>query len=312
MRSASIELFSPAKLNLFFRVLHKRQDGYHEIASLYQAIDLGDRLALTEATEDRLTCSDSSLSTGEDNLITRALHLFRSASRMESLRVRCHLHKNIPMEAGLGGGSSNAATMLFGLNELTGRPLDQRHLQGLAASLGSDPPFFFSSGTAYCTGRGEIFSDVLLPLHDLLPAGESWIAKPCLGSSTPRVYQACKPDLLASRDPIETLRGFQCGTPGFFNDLEEAAFDLHPELLIYKKQLQALGFTTVVMMGSGSSFLCIGPLSKCAFEPKLDDCSSGKEDLKYPYLDGVRFYPIGPAVRNPSAPHYWYYNEKNC
>jgi 4-diphosphocytidyl-2-C-methyl-D-erythritol kinase len=105
--------FSPAKLNLFFRVLSRRSDGFHEIASLFQTIDLGDVLEIAAASQDQLTCTDKELPCDERNLVVKALHLFRRKTGMETFSIRCHLEKKIPKEAGLGGGSSNAATILF-------------------------------------------------------------------------------------------------------------------------------------------------------------------------------------------------------
>ncbi len=255
-----MRLFSPAKLNLFFRVLGKRADGYHEIASLFQAINVGDFLTF-EVTkgEDELFCSDSSLPCDESNLIFRALRLFREKTK-ESFGLRVFLEKRIPMEAGLGGGSSNAATTLFALNELKKTGIEEKELQHWGAELGSDIPFFFSKGTAYCRGRGEIVTDV-----SHFPPVSGWIARPLhKGLSTALVYQKCTQQAL-------------CDAP-FFNDLEPAAFSLMPELLQLKKELQAFGFDQVSMTGSGSAFFCLG--KKTA-----------------PSLSGVQFIPFQSIQR---------------
>jgi 4-diphosphocytidyl-2-C-methyl-D-erythritol kinase len=250
--------FSPAKLNLFFRVLSKRGDGFHEIASLYQAIDWGDTLELAEACDDQFTCSDPLLPCDEKNLVVKALDLFRLRSGLSSFRVRCHLEKRVPMEAGLGGGSSNAATMLYACNELAGSPATLQELGLWAAELGSDVAFFFSSGSAYCTGRGEKFADQRLPLRSILLPGATWIAKPAFGLSTPKVYAAICSDRLEKRDPRMVLESFHKGTPLFFNDLEDPAFHICPALQDVKCTLQKAGFSTVVMTGSGSAFICLG------------------------------------------------------
>ena len=244
-----MRLFSPAKLNLFFRILRKRSDGYHEIATLMQAIDLGDWLTLVESKSDLLTCSDPSLLCGETNLVMKALRLFRSFHRFPSVAI--HLEKRIPVEAGLGGGSSNAATTLWALNEFSGRPATSEELMEMAAELGSDVPFFFSTGSAYCTGRGERVESVQIPEFS------GFLSKPHYGLSTPRVYQETRVEELLAEDPRSTLLSFSGSTPHYYNDLEPAAFRLEPKLLSHKASLLDR-FPTVLMTGSGSAFFCLG------------------------------------------------------
>lgn len=242
-----MKFFSPAKLNLFFRVIGKRPDGYHEIASLYQAIDFGDTLTLTITSgEDQLTCSDPHLPCDSSNLVLRAVNLFRKKTG-RSFGLHAHLDKHIPIQAGLGGGSSNAATTLWALREMTGVSLSDKELSSWGAELGSDVPFFFSEGTAYCTGRGEIVEN--LPS---LPHLSGWIAKPLVGLSTPAVYQKVVPLAL--------------DTQPFFNDLEPAAFSLLPELADLKTKLFKIGFEQVSMTGSGTAFFCLGPVSSPALQ----------------------------------------------
>lgn len=257
-----LELLSPAKLNLFFRVLRKRPDGYHDIASLYQAVDCFDRLFFSPAKTDLLTCSDPTLPCDSSNLVYKALQLFKTHFPFpESFHI--HLEKKIPMQAGLGGGSSNAATTLWGLNELTGKRATLKELQELGALLGSDVAFFFSSGTAYCTGRGEVLTPYALP-----QPLSGWIAKPAYGLSTPLVYQHTKADYLPQRDPEQALKHF----PTFYNDLEVPAFALEPRLAKLKEKLQRSGFESVTMTGSGTAFFCIGkkapfPMDEVTFFP---------------------------------------------
>lgn len=229
---------SPAKLNLFFKVLHKRADGYHEIRSLYQAIDLFDTLSLEKASQDRLTCTDPELPTDERNLVWRALQLFRTKASFAP--VHLHLEKRIPMQAGLGGGSSNAATTLWALNRFAGEPCSLLQLQELGAQLGSDVPFFFSRGTALCTGRGEKLEEQEpLELRGVL-------VKPPYGLSTPTVYRETR---------VGELQEIKAP---YFNDLEGAALRLEPRLKALKEQLLGCGFQTVCMTGSGSAFFCLG------------------------------------------------------
>ncbi len=172
-----------------------------------------------------------------------------------------HIEKNIPVEAGLGGGSSNAATTLSALNELAGRPATHSQLLEMGALLGSDVPFFFSSGTAYCTGRGEILEPFTLP-----EPLSGWIAKPTYGLSTPLVYQHTRIEELPLRDPREALR-----TLSFFNDLEVPAFRLEPRLLTLRDVLRR-SFEQVTMTGSGTAFVCLKGTPAA--------------------IDGVRFFPF--------------------
>ncbi len=244
-------LFSPAKVNLFFRVIKKRLDGYHEIASLYQSLSLGDQLEVKCADEDRLTCDDPTLACDRSNLVLRAADLFRKKTGL-AIHAHFHLLKRIPIQAGLGGGSSNAATTLWALNTLAGSPASLSELKLWSAEIGSDVSFFFSNGTAYCEGRGEILSN-LAPLS----IQKGWIAKPKSGLSTPLVYQNTQVATLEARDPKQALASFFDGKPHFFNDLEPASFKLAPELLTLKHELNQ-NFEDVVMTGSGTAFFCLG------------------------------------------------------
>lgn len=232
-------LFSPAKLNLYFKVLRKREDGYHDISSLFQAISLGDSLSLNLDTKDSFTCSNPELPLDQTNLVIKALHLFRKKTGL-SFFVRIHLEKLIPMEAGLGGGSSNAATTLWGLNRLLGNPATEKELAAWGSELGSDVPFFFSTGTALCQGRGEIVESTALSAPF-----SAYLAKPPYGLSTPKVYGAINYNELTAKELYQ-------------NDLEKPAFRLKPDLKDFKQNLMNLGFTQVCMTGSGTCFFCLG------------------------------------------------------
>ncbi len=245
---------SPAKLNLFLRILYKREDGYHELASLFQAISLFDTLTFTPTQDpDRLTVEGITMPTDNSNLILRAAKLFRDKTGL-TLNVNVHAIKRIPLEAGLGGGSSNAATTLWAMNELTQRPATLQQLTAWGAELGSDVSFFLSNGTAYCTGRGEN----LISLLPLKQPPSITIIKPNFGLSTPLVYRTLKAAELPQRDPKLALKTFYEGEPSYFNDLEVPAFSLSPALKELQEKLLKSGFETVVLAGSGSSLFCIG------------------------------------------------------
>lgn len=237
-----LSLYSPAKVNLFLKITGKRDDGYHALATLMQTVSLTDILHLSLAKEDSLKCSDAALPTDASNLVLKAADLFRRKTGFK-FGLKAELEKNIPSEAGLGGGSSNAATTLWGLNELFDRPTSTVELAQWAAEIGSDISFFLSQGTAFCTGRGEIVQEMPIPVPQKL-----WLVKTHERLSTPTVYKNVVIADLPERDA-----GYY-----YYNDLELAAFQLIPSLADLKEHLLQLGFHTVVMTGSGSAFFCIG------------------------------------------------------
>ena len=155
---------APAKINLGLKILGRRDDGYHDICSIAQTVDLVDQLRIQEAVDEvangaehvTLTCSDPNLSAGPDNLVQRAVSLFQAQVSSKPRFLRLHLDKRIPMGAGLGGGSAAAAAALRGLNIMYGRPLTGEQLSRLGAQLGSDVPFQLVGGTALLRGRGEV------------------------------------------------------------------------------------------------------------------------------------------------------------
>lgn len=243
--------YSPAKVNLFLRVLSRRSDGYHEIASLFQAIDLFDHLDIDLAEHDQFTCSDHRLPTDGSNLVLKAVAIFRQKTSLQA-PVRIHLAKHIPAEAGLGGGSGNAATTLWALNELLGMPATLEQLKAWSAEIGSDIPFFFSQGTAYCAGRGEIVQE-LKPM----PSQSLIIVKPPYGLSTPSVYKALDISNVSRMTPEDLLKSFEKGQSHYVNDLEAPAFALKPELFALKKEL-CEQYEHVLLAGSGTSLCCFG------------------------------------------------------
>lgn len=248
-----LKLFSPAKINLFLRVVSKRADGYHNLSSLFQTISLGDTLTIELADQDSLTCSQPNVPVNSSNLIIKARDCFRQKTGiLQPLSI--HLQKNIPMQAGLGGGSSNAATMLWACNQLMHTQISDDQLALLGASLGSDVPFFFSHGTAYCTGRGDLVKNM-----DSIGQSSVWIVKPMDNVSTPEIFKRFR--LNSSIDSVNSeddLSQFLNGQLAPFNDLEETTFSILPNLKQLKQDLISQGFQTVLMSGSGSAFFCLG------------------------------------------------------
>lgn len=239
-----ISLFSPAKVNLFLQVRGKRPDGYHELASLFQAISLGDLLHFSIGKSDKISCSkrDPDFPLDSTNLILKSAQCFRNKTSLD-FGLEVSIEKKIPLQSGLGGGSSNAATTLWAINELLLRPASLAELIEWSKELGSDVTFFLSKGTAYCTGRGEIIHEIP-PLESNTPIT---IVKPNFGLSTSLVFKEFT--ALDSSGPANSL---------YFNDLEKPAFRLSAQLLQIKEELLKGGFSHVVMSGSGTSFICIG------------------------------------------------------
>ena len=235
-----IDLISPAKVNLSLRIIKKREDGFHELSSLFQTIDLCDHLKITPSKYDCFTTNSLQIPCDSSNLIIKALHLFRNEIGINQC-YHINLQKTIPIQAGLGGGSSNAATTLWGLNKLNGSIISTEKLMQMGAQLGSDVPFFFSHGTAHCTGRGDVVKDV----DPICLEKPLWLVKPLEGLSTKEIYNALD---LSKCSEIDQL---------FANDLESAAFSVRPSLLNLKNTLQKL-YTRVVMSGSGTAFICEG------------------------------------------------------
>lgn len=245
--------FSPAKINLFLRIICKGEDGYHRLSSLFQTVSLTDVLSFSFHEKDLLECDSSSVPCDGTNLVMKALFLFKKVTGYSHC-FKIYLKKNIPVQAGLGGGSSDAATTLFALNQLTGQPLTERDLSELGASLGSDVPFFFSLGRAHCSGRGEN----VCPIPSV-PSFPLTIVKPRFGLPTNEVYRAlnfCEtlPESIITQDKKSSI----CGDFVYFNDLERAAIAINPRIKEIKEALLDAGFSVVLMSGSGSSFFCIG------------------------------------------------------
>lgn len=261
-----LSLFSPCKINLFLRIIRKREDGFHDLASLFQTIGFGDMLYLKldedESAEcDSFECNMEGVPTDKTNLVIRALDLVRSKTGNDDKFFKANLVKQVPAQAGLGGGSGNAAAAMWGANELLGNPASLEELVEWSGALGSDITFFLSEGTAYCTGRGEIMT----PVAPLADGTKVYIVKPDIGLSTPEVFRALKYDQLSAADPEELLDRFMrkgavdAGADAYVNDLEQPAFDCLPQLGALKEELKGVdGFDHIMMSGSGTSIFCIG------------------------------------------------------
>jgi 4-diphosphocytidyl-2-C-methyl-D-erythritol kinase len=260
-RGRAVRVLAPAKVNLFLEVRGRRPDGYHEVATLMVPVGLYDTLELADdpAGADRLECDLPGLDTGPDNLVRRAVDLVRRRTgRFGGVAVR--LHKGIPTAAGLAGGSSDAAATLAGLNRLWRLGWDGAELARAGAELGSDVPFFFAAGAAWCTGRGEHVEP--LPLGRPL---DFVLATPAEGLSTARVFAAVElPDRpLDGEDVRRAARAGDVEGLGrrLFNRLQPPAERLCPAVAELSRRLAGEGPAGVCLSGSGSTVfaLCRGP-----------------------------------------------------
>ena len=246
----SFTLKAPAKLNLSLRVLGKRDDGFHEIDTLMvQLPGLADELEFTDADDFSFNCDDPSVPSNDGNLVMKAAKAFEAAT---GVRCKCaiSLKKVIPHGAGLGGGSSDAAMTLLGLNKLHDHPLGVEALQNLAASLGSDIPFFLTAGACRCTGRGEKIKPIPSP-----PALSVLLLKPFFGVETTDAYARWKQsfEMPGIRYTPQQVQGIS-----LVNDLERPVFEKHRFLAELKQWLLERRETAAALMsGSGSTVFAV-------------------------------------------------------
>jgi len=251
--SESITLSAPAKINLSLRILGKRDDGFHELETLMVPIDLADTVELSHGLggEITLTCNDPEIPEGLDNLCVKAATAFREATGLDH-GIAITLLKRIPHGAGLGGGSSDAAAVLKGLNELFDRPLVEEELHQIAAMLGSDVPFFLSNGPARCRGRGEI-----IEAAPSLPRRRLLLIKPPFPVPTVWAYQKYASMRESGKLPDEPQRQF-LGDLEIFNDLEVPVFEKYLLLPVMKTLLCGQpAVEAAFMSGSGSTMVAV-------------------------------------------------------
>src|SRR5689334_4754438 len=249
--SQGLVLRASAKVNLALEVLGKRDDGYHEIATVLQAVDLFDRLTVDPAETLSLKCDDAQLPTDDGNLVMRAARLLQKAAGVDR-GARLLLHKRIPVAAGLGGGSSDAAAALTGLNRLWGLRWTRPRLQELAVELGMDVPFFLGTGRAVARGRGERLAT--------LPGGGGYalvLVNPRTPLSTREVYgrvpAGWHEEPTGTERVIEALRRRNPGVlaAALTNNLERVVEPVLPVIGRMKAALLAAGALGAIMSGSG-------------------------------------------------------------
>lgn len=242
-----LNLFAPAKINLHLHVLGRRPDGYHELATLMQPLSLGDELIIDDQADEFIfTCNAPALQF--NNLVEKAARLWFEAAGLKP-RAALHLNKMVPVAAGLGGGSSDAAAALIGLNAINGAPLPPERLVELASSLGADVPFFLAGVTGWCTGIGEKVE----PWPDF-PLLDYVLVNPGFPVSTAQIYaewdlawtnQSVVNTIYRPPKAANDLDGL------LRNDLELVTQKAFPQLGDLRKALREEGAMGALMSGSG-------------------------------------------------------------
>jgi 4-diphosphocytidyl-2-C-methyl-D-erythritol kinase len=253
VRPSPLRVRSFAKINLALSVLGRRNDGYHDIQTIFQSIDVFDEMEFRNAPQLGLHCAGLPDIQSKDNLVWKAAELLNSKlERKKGAAIT--LHKRIPTGSGLGGGSSNAAATMLALCRLWDIEISQAALSKMAADLGSDVPFFLHGGTALGSGRGERIH----PLRDF-PKNHLLVIFPGIHVSTAKAYSSLNLGLTSSSEDHRIHR--LCGQveessnclAGIFNDFEESILSAYPPILEAKNFLEAQGAIVALLSGSGSS-----------------------------------------------------------
>lgn len=250
-----------AKINLTLDVVGKRADGYHEMEMVMQLISLYDEITFTEneSGEISLSISGANLSAGEDNLVMRAARLFYNQLGKPCRGVHLALEKRIPMQAGMAGGSSDAAAVLKGLNEMEYRPFESKTLFQMAEKLGSDVPYCLLGKTALATGRGEILKEIAPMPHCFVA-----VCKPSFGISTPNLFQEIDQKVILTRpktqDMVAAIKRGKVGEIGALlsNVFEQALSPAQrDEVFAIEHEMRRHGCAGTAMTGSGPTVFAL-------------------------------------------------------
>jgi 4-diphosphocytidyl-2-C-methyl-D-erythritol kinase len=280
----SITLRSPAKINLCLCVTGKRPDGYHDVEMLMQMVGLFDTLTVTLGGKGvRVQCDSMAVPSGEKNIAWKAaVEMLKESGRDDGVAIE--IVKNIPVAAGLGGGSGNAAAVIAALNMLLNTQFDMQRLSDIGSRIGMDVPFFFHGPTALASGRGEM-------LTKLAPLPKFWVLliNPGFETSTAWVYKNVNLRLTKKVDCNKISRlQLQNIAEGLHNDLETVTIPAHPVIGRIKTELLARGAVGSLMSGSGPTVFGV-------FETE-DTCRSAAHGLSQ---EGWKIYPVETLITSP-------------
>ena len=293
--ACSLTMLAPAKLNLFLRIVRRREDGFHELETVMTAIDLFDTLTFEPSDSSEISLrvvmagsrnlhihSPASVPVGPENLVIRAAHVLNEYAGTK-FGAGITLVKRIPSAAGLGGGSSDAAATLAGLNRLWKLSLSQAELLELGARLGSDVSFFLGgSSTAVCRGRGELIE----PLR-ISTSFHFVVARPFSGLSTPKVFQRCRPDPFGHSvdEFVRAMRRPELNhmVRLLLNDLQEPAESLNDEVRQLRLEFNKLPVLGHQLTGSGTSYFGV-----CASSRQARTVAARLRAVGIPFVQVVR------------------------
>ena len=260
-------LFPNAKINIGLNILSKREDGYHNLETIFHPIAWKDSLEIIKSKDQQFSSSGISIP-GDGNLCQQAYDLLNRDFGLESVHI--HLHKNIPIGAGLGGGSSDAAFTLMGLNEMCDLKLSSIQLKEYALKLGADCPFFIDNKACLAKGIGEELTDVVLNISNVFLL----VATPDVHVSTAMAYSSVVPQI--PEVSLQKLILEPMPNWSMKNDFEEEIFKLEPKIKALKDKMLDHGAIYCSMSGSGSSVFAF-------FDKKptlhLDDCSVHLQEI---------------------------------
>ncbi len=254
----NVTLLAAAKINLYLNILGKRDDGYHEVESIMQSITLYDKLTLRPLKQGiRILCNESNIPANRENICYKAAKLFlRKTNSKKGLEIE--IHKAIPVKAGLGGGSADAAATLWGMNRLFQSDIPLADLKEWAVLLGSDVPFCLQGGTSLVRGKGEILIPLpflkkgwLVLLKPMVPISTAWVYERLVIGLTKKTLSA---KLLAKSIREEGLLGI---SKFLYNKLEDVVLERFPVIGLVKERMKGAGARGALMTGSGSTVFAI-------------------------------------------------------
>ncbi|HEX7357176.1 MAG TPA: 4-(cytidine 5'-diphospho)-2-C-methyl-D-erythritol kinase [Ignavibacteriaceae bacterium] len=280
----SILLNSPAKINIGLNIINKRSDGFHNLETIFYPLNLFDELHFSKSDEFNFKSNDQNLTNDKSNLICRAIHLLENEFNL-NLKVKVNLKKNIPIGAGLGGGSSNAASTLLAVAKLFELEIDKKQLVELALKLGSDVPYFLNPVPAFAELRGENIIPLDLNIDNYL-----LIVNPGIHISTKWAFGLIKPEQpkislksLLDKTRIDINELMRIAK----NDFEKIVFDHFPEIREIKQNLLSFGALFSMMTGTGSTVWAMFDDKELAHQSEL-------------YFKGKNYFTF---VQNPTLPH---------